>query len=84
MGYPKGNEGGIIVLSSRSAIELQEGKSPYSDGTYPCSNYGCYYNHERRCLYNVARLQIRIGRACYPELRQDEIEAELDYLDGCM
>lgn len=65
-------------------MELQPGKDAYSDMTFPCTDYpGCQYQDpvSERCIFNVARLQIRTGKACYEELRQAEIEAELDYLD---
>lgn len=64
-------------------MELEKGKTEYSNGTFECDDYpGCHYQQNGRCIYNVARLQIRIGRACYDELVQNEIEAELDYLDS--
>lgn len=66
-------------------IELQNGKTPFSQGTYSCENSGCFYNSgDGRCVYNVARLQIRTGRECYEELRQSEIEAEADYALGLL
>lgn len=64
-------------------MELQDGKNEFSEMTFPCNDYpGCPYQKNGRCIYNVAKLQVRVSRACYEELRQDEIECELDYLDG--
>ncbi len=64
-------------------MELQDGKNEFSEMTFPCSDYpGCLYQKNGRCIYNVAKVQVRVSRACYEELRQDEIECELDYLDG--
>lgn len=63
-------------------MELQNGKTSFSEGTFACDNVCCCYNESGRCVYNVARLQVRNGRACYEDLRQAEIEAELDYADG--
>lgn len=64
-------------------MELEKGKNEYSKGTFECNDYpGCQYQKNGRCIYNVARLQFRTGRACYEDLLQNEIEAELDYLDS--
>lgn len=63
-------------------MELQAGKNEFSDMTYDCDREHCFYNKNMRCIYNVACLKVRTSRSCYEELRQDEIEAELDYLDG--
>lgn len=64
-------------------MELQKGKTEWSEGTFVCNDYpGCQYQKNGRCIYNVARLQIRIGRACYDDLVQDENEMRLDYLDS--
>ncbi|MCM1215459.1 MAG: hypothetical protein NC548_13180 [Lachnospiraceae bacterium] len=52
-------------------MELQAGKTIYSEGTFPCNDYpGCQYQMDGRCIYNVIRLQIRPGKACYEELLQ--------------
>lgn len=64
------------------SMELLAGKTAYSEGTFPCDVEGCCYHSCGRCIFNVARLQIRIGRACYEELREAEQEAYLDYLEG--
>jgi len=65
---------------------FQAGKDECSEHTFQCDGYGscagCIYNINDRCCYNVAKIQIRISRACYEELRQNEIEDELDYLEG--
>lgn len=64
-------------------MELESGMTIWSPGTFDCDDYpGCQYQQNGRCIFNVARLKIRPGRACYHELRQDEIECELDYLDS--
>jgi len=64
-------------------MELQEGKTAYSEGTFECNDYpGCSYQQDGRCIYNVAKLKIRPGKACYNDLRQDEIECELDAAMG--
>lgn len=65
-------------------MELEKDMTPYSEGTFDCDDYpGCAYQMNGRCIYNVARLKIRTGRACYDDLVQDEMECYLDYLDGC-
>lgn len=64
-------------------MEYFKGLDAYKDGTYNCNdNKGCLYNQNGRCIYNIAPIQQRISRACYEVLRQVEIEAELDYMDG--
>lgn len=59
-------------------MELINGKTEFSEMTYSCDNESCQYNKNARCIYNVAKIKIRMARACYDELRQDEIEAYLD------
>lgn len=44
-----------------------------------CELFGCIYNDDGECMYNQAPIKIREARACYEE----DIEAELDALDGC-
>lgn len=63
-------------------MELQDGKTEFDEMTYSCTNKSCLYNKNKRCIYNVAKIKIRASRGCYDELRQDEIECELDYLDS--
>lgn len=65
-------------------MELKPGMTTFSEGTFACSNSLCNYNDCGRCIYNVARLQIRVGKACYHELCQDEIECEADYAQGLL
>ena len=65
-------------------MELQKGKTPFSEGTFECENESCWYNQGSRCIFNIARLQMPTGKACYEELRDCEIEAELDHADGLL
>lgn len=63
-------------------MELKDGMTPYSDGTFDCDEYtGCQYNIDGRCIFRVARLQIEYGRACHEDVVQNEVEAYLDYMD---
>ena len=48
----------------------------------PCELFGCVYNDDGYCNYNNAKIKVSQARACYDEIRQADIEAELDYLDG--
>lgn len=44
---------------------IQDGKDEYSDGTSECTEYpGCIYQLNGRCIYNVARVQQAVSRAC--------------------
>lgn len=64
-------------------MELEFGMTPYSPGTFDCDDYqGCQYNSGGRCIYQVARLKIEIGRACHQDIVECEIEAEADYAMG--
>lgn len=64
-------------------MELENGKTPYSEGTFSCEDKpGCLYCIDSRCVYNVARIKIRISRACYEELLADERECEADCMQG--
>lgn len=66
-------------------MELQPGMTPYSPRTFECVDKpGCLYCIDGRCVYNVARIQVMVSRACYEELRQDEIECEADYAQGLL
>lgn len=63
-------------------MELEKGKTPYSNMTFPCERDSCFYYTNGRCIYNVARIKIEISRACHLELVECETEDYLDYMDG--
>ncbi len=64
-------------------MELEKGKTPYSEGTFSCDDYpGCLYCMDGRCVYNVSRIKSRVSRACYEELLMDERECYADYIQG--
>lgn len=42
-----------------------------------CELFGCIYNDGGYCNYNNAEIKISYARACYDEIRQADIEAEL-------
>lgn len=45
---------------------LQKGKNAFSAGTRPCEVYGCVYNQEERCVYEVCEEEYKFSdhRAC--------------------
>jgi len=65
------------------SIELESGKTAYSNGTFPCDDVpGCLYCIDGRCVFNVSRIKVRQSRACYEELLMDEYECQADYEMG--
>ena len=62
-------------------MQLEDGKTPYSENTFDCDYSGCIYQASGRCVYNVSKIKSRISKACYEELVEAENESYLDYLD---
>lgn len=66
-------------------MELEAGMTPYSEGTFDCSDYPlCYYNANGRCIYRVARLRVEVSRSCHQDIVANEIECEADYAMGLL
>lgn len=49
---------------------IQDGKDEYSEGTFECSEYpGCLYQLNERCVYNISKIQQRVSKACYNDIK---------------
>lgn len=66
----------------KALVNIQEGKTLDDSHCFNCDSHCCMYNNDGICIYNIATIQVRTSRACYEDLRMDEIEARLDYEDG--
>lgn len=59
------NSDGLIT---NGCVNVQKGKTQYSEGTFECGYTGCLYCIDGRCVYNVATIQFSTSRACHEDI----------------
>lgn len=45
-------------------MELENGATPFSSGTYPCSDSSCAYCVDGRCVFAVAKVRFTMFANC--------------------